>query len=153
MSTTNEKIVEVLNDLILVNSDRSTIYERAVKQVNEEDTDVLKLFKSIAADSRRYLYELAGHIDPSGQELFKNIPLTNGRIYAVWVNAKTNFKVSEKQGLLVSSGICESAIEKTYDEALMEELPEEIKQVINEQKNDIKRYRDKIKNLHEMQQV
>ena len=153
MSTANEKIVEVLNDLILINSDRSTAYEKAMKQAAGDDADVIRLFKNMAANSRKYLYELAGHIDPSGQELFKNIPFTNGKSYAVWANARTNFKINDRQALLASSGICEVAIEKAYDEALKEEIPEEIKQVIAQQKNELKKNREKIKRLHAMQQT
>ena len=153
MDKTGEKTIEVLNDLILINSDRSTAYEKAMRQIGSIDVELFQTFKTFAAESHKYLYELAGHLDPSGQELLKGIPTTNGKIYAAWENAKTIFNEKDRQALLVSSEICEKAIQKAYDEALNVEIPEEIKQIIAEQRNDLGKAFDRISKLHEVQQA
>jgi len=148
-----EITIEVLNDLILINSDRTTIYEKLMKQIISDDPELGQIFKTIAADSRKYLYELAGHLDPSGQEFLKAIPPSSGKIYQVWASEKRVLTGKDRQALLDSCERCEKAIDNAYSEAMKQEITEEVRHVIAEQKNSLKKVYDRIKNLHQMQHI
>ena len=151
MGSTIEKTIEILNDLILINSDRSTAYEKAMKLIAVEDSELAQIFKTMASDSRKYLYELAGHLDPSGQEFLKVIPPTSGRVYQKWTGEKNSFIGKDRYSLLSSSELEEKAIENAYNEVMKEELPEEIKNIIAEQKNNLQKSYDRIRSMQQMQ--
>ncbi len=55
---TNEKDVDVLNDLIRINNDRVAGYEKAAKQTEIIDADLRGIFTSMAAESQTYVNEL-----------------------------------------------------------------------------------------------
>lgn len=150
---TIERTLEILNDLILINSDRSTAYEKAMKQIISDDPELGQFFKTMAADSRNYLYELAGHLDPSGQEFIKVIPPTSGRIYQAWSNEKKNFNGKDRMALLDFCDTMEKALEKAYDEAIREEITKDVRQVIEEQKKILQRSYGRIKELQQVQHI
>lgn len=153
MDTMEERTISVLNDLILINSERSTAYEKAMKQIVTDDPGLAQVFKVIAADSRKYLYELAGQLDPSGQEFIKVIPPASGQLYQEWVNEKRIFPGKDRQALLDSCEFGETAISKAYEEALRQEITGEVKRLIAEQKNDLCKAHDKIRELQQLQHV
>ena len=153
MDTTVERTIAILNDLILINSDRSTAYEKAMKQTVTEDPELAKVFKTMAADSRKYLYELAGHLDPSGQEFLKVIPPTSGRIYQEWSNERKKIVGKDRETVVASSKEGEKAIGRAYDEAMKEAISDEVKQVIAEQKNNLRKALDRINSLQQVQPV
>ena len=52
--TTSQETVEILNDLIEINNDRIVGYEKAIKELKQdEDTDLRGLFLSMIDESRR----------------------------------------------------------------------------------------------------
>ena len=52
METTNETI-EILQDLVKINSDRIAGYEHALKELKDEDGDLRTLFEGMIDESRR----------------------------------------------------------------------------------------------------
>ena len=49
---------EVLNDLIMINNDRITGYERAIKELEGKDNDLKMLFLSMIDESRQLIMTL-----------------------------------------------------------------------------------------------
>ncbi len=58
MTTTNDKLVEVLNDLIEINNDRVVGYEKAADETKSLDVDLQAIFTKMAAESKKYAAEL-----------------------------------------------------------------------------------------------
>jgi uncharacterized protein (TIGR02284 family) len=152
MKTTNEKTAEVLNDLIQINNDRITGYERAAKETDNSDVDLRTLFQSLAAESRRYVNELSQHVTRKGQEPADGTTLS-GKIYRAWMDVKATFSGKDRKAILASCEFGEDAAQKAYDEALKTdaELPTEIRQLIAEQKSSLKKSHDKVKRLRDIQ--
>lgn len=50
---TNEKVNEILNDLIRINHDRAERYEKIIGQLPDSDTDLKYLFKQFIFDSEQ----------------------------------------------------------------------------------------------------
>ena len=63
---TNEKLVEVLNDLIEINNDRAKGYEKATEEIRDLDVDLQAIFQSMANDSRKYAGELIDEVNKLG---------------------------------------------------------------------------------------
>ncbi|HEY8388355.1 MAG TPA: PA2169 family four-helix-bundle protein [Parasegetibacter sp.] len=146
----NEKLLEVLNDLIRINNDRVSGYQKAIDEAKDIDIDLKAIFSRMQEESLGYASELSNEVLRLGGE-----PATgttaSGKIYRAWMDVKNVFTGKDRQALLNSCEFGEDAAQKAYDSALSSdaEMPTEIRQLIADQKsslltshNLIKKYRD-----------
>lgn len=148
--TTNEKLVDVLNDLILINNDRIEGYEKAITNVEAGDVDLKAAFNKLADQSRGYKSELANIVTGLGGEVSTGTT-NSGKLYRVWMDIKDAFSVNDRQSALEACEGGEDAALKAYKEALASdaEMTSEVRQVITSQQSEIqvahnviKKYRD-----------
>jgi uncharacterized protein (TIGR02284 family) len=149
-TTINEKSAEVLNDLIQINNDRVAGYERAAKEANAKDLDLISLFNDMAAESRQYLSELRRYVQTTGEEPAEGTTFS-GKIYRVWMDVKATFTGKDRKAILASCEFGEDAAQKAYEMALDEDLSPEIRQLVVDQKASLRRSHDRIKRLRDMQ--
>ncbi|MEO6729576.1 MAG: PA2169 family four-helix-bundle protein [Ferruginibacter sp.] len=146
MTNTNEKLVEVLNDLIEINNDRVTGYEKAAEDTRDIDVDLQAIFHSMANDSRKYAAELTSEVSKFGGE-----PATgstnSGKIYRVWMDVKATFSGHDRQSVLESCEFGEDAAQKAYKAALASdaEIDASTRQLITDQQASLKTAHDLIK--------
>lgn len=146
MSTTNDKLVEVLNDLIEINNDRINGYEKAVENTKEIDIDLQAIFKKMADLSRKNKSELIACVTKLGGE--PSTGTTNaGKIYRVWMDVKATFTGHDRHSVLEACEYGEDAAQKAYKEALESdaEMDAETRQLITSQKASLKSDHDLIK--------
>jgi uncharacterized protein (TIGR02284 family) len=150
---TNEKLIEVLNDLVKINNDRITGYEKATEEAGSNDIDLKSIFTKLANDSRSNIRELSNQIEKCGGEASRETTVP-GKIYRAWMDVKAAFSGSDRKTILSSCEYGEDAAQKAYESALSSdaEIDAESRQLIMSQKsslkeshNMIKKYRD----LHE----
>ena len=148
---TNTKLVEVLNDLIEINNDRVTGYEKAVEETKDLDVDLQAIFHSMANDSRKYAAELTQEINKLGGKADTDATTNSGKIYRIWMDVKATFTGHSRQAVLENCEFGEDAAQKAYTEALASdaEMGSDVRQLITEQQaslkvahNLIKKYRD-----------
>jgi uncharacterized protein (TIGR02284 family) len=149
----NENVIEVLNDLIRINNDRTAGYTRAAEDSKNVDVDLRTLFNHMADESREYAIELTSHVARLGGEPATGTT-TSGKIYRAWMSVKDMFTGKDRHALLASCEYGEDAAQRAYEDALASDanLSTEIRQVIAEQKAALKNSHDKIKeyrDLHE----
>src|SRR6266446_2827625 len=95
----NDKLTEVLNDLIKINNDRVAGYEKAADKIKTVDVDLQAVFHKMAGESRRYAAELTQEIKKLGGDPEKGT--TNmGKIYRIWMDIKANFSGKDRQAIL-----------------------------------------------------
>lgn len=147
---TNEKLVEVLNDLIAINNDRVKGYEKAIEETKDLDLDLQAMFQGMANDSRQYVTELTQEVGKLGGESTTNTT-ASGKIYRVWMDVKATFTGHGRESILESCEFGEDAAQKAYTSALSSdtEMPADVRQVVTSQQaslqtahNLIKKYRD-----------
>lgn len=150
--TLNEKTASVLNDLVRINRDRVAGYERASKETNSKDADLRALFDELASDSRRYISELSRFVMEAGKEPAEDTTIS-GKIYRAWMDVKATFTGSDRKAILASCEFGEDAAQKAYDTALESdaELDPEVRQVIMDQKQNLKRGHDLMKRMRDTQ--
>jgi uncharacterized protein (TIGR02284 family) len=148
--STNENLIEVLNDLIRINNDRIDGYEKAIKETDEIDVDLQGLFQKMANESREYVSELTSEVASLGGEVATGTT-SSGKIYRVWMDIKATFSGHDRQSVLESCEYGEDAAQEAYDDALASdaEIPVAVRQIITDQKASllsshdlIKKYRD-----------
>lgn len=150
--TVNEKTAEILNDLIEINNDRVRGYEKASKETESRDADLRSLFDNMAASSRKYVKELSSYVRQTGEAPAEGTTV-RGKIYRTWMDVKATFSGSDRKAILASCEYGEDAAQRAYESALSSdtEIPAELRQLIMDQKTNLKRDHDQIKAMRDAQ--
>jgi uncharacterized protein (TIGR02284 family) len=147
----NENLIEVLNDLIRINNDRTAGYQRASDEARDIDVDLQAMFNRMADESRQYATELTAEVGRLGGD-----PATgttaSGKIYRAWMDVKATFTGKDRKAILASCEYGEDAAQRAYEDALSSdaELPVNIRQVITNQKAALRTSHDMVKKYRDM---
>lgn len=156
----NEKLVEVLNDLIRINNDRIEGYTKATEELSQPGYDNARpMFLERTNESGVFVNELSSAVMRLGGEPAENTT-TSGKLYRTWIDLKTSFTGGTAKSVFELCEFGEDAALKAYDEALDEDVawPDELynmlirqRQMIRESHDAIKRYRDQLKAAERVQ--
>lgn len=147
----NERLVDVLNDLIQINNDRVTGYEKAAKETKDIDVDLQGLFHKMADESRKYKTELTHEVTRLGGKPAEG-RTGRGTIYQVWMDVKATFAGNDRQSALEACEYGEDAAQKAYRDALASdvEIDADTRQLITSQQQSLKTSHDIIKKYRDM---
>src|ERR1700761_7858200 len=135
--TTLEKSTEVLNDLIEINNDRVAGFEKAMADIKDENSDLKSLFQEYAGQSRQFSQELTALVTSEGGEAETGTSASGG-LHRVWIDVKSIFGASDREGILNEAERGEDAIKKAYQDALSEgELSGDVQSTISNQAQQI----------------
>lgn len=150
----NEKLTDVLNDLIRINNDRVAGYEKAADEVSNYDADLVAMFKNMADDSREYAAELSKQVRMLGEEPVEGTT-GSGKIYRIWMDVKATFAGKDRQSILSSCEYGEDAAQDAYQSALESDaaMNPEIRQMITGQKENLKMAHDIVKKYRDLHDV
>ena len=150
----NEQLTETLNDLVRINNDRITGYEKASDETKDSDVDLQVTFNKMADESRTYVKELNEKLMSLGGEPSSDTT-TAGKIYRVWMDVKNTFTGADRESILDSCEFGEDAAQKAYNEALETdaEMDADTRQLIMKQKNSLKSSHDIIKKYRDLHEV
>lgn len=139
------KNAQALYDLIQINIDRIAEYEKAAVQTVVED--VRSFFEMMAEQSNKFANELMKILRLEGDEPSEGKTL-HGKIYKNWMDIKAIFNpLTKTKSLLSSCERGEVAAQNCYLVALKEDMPADIKDVIEYQKTNLREAYIKIKDL------
>ena len=143
---TTEKIVETLNDLILINNDRINGYERAASEIKDTfDAEIKSIFYQMSEESRGYKDSLSEAVIRTGGSPATDETTVSGKIYRAWMDVKATFSGDDVLAALQSCEFGEDAAQKAYKEALKENLPPGIASLVQSQQQSLRASHDKIK--------
>jgi len=150
----NERAIEVLNDLIRINNDRIEGYEKAVNKTNETDLDLTAVFTQMAQESRKYANELTAQVRRLGGDPASGTT-ASGKIYRAWMDVKSGISRSERKSVLEECEYGEDAAQKAYEKALDSDndLPPDVRSLIQEEKRNLKNSHDTIRNYRDRQRA
>ena len=149
----NQKSAEVLNDLIQINNDRITGYEKAIKELKNEDDDLKSLFMAFIDQSRNLRNALGTEAETLGADMEEGTT-SSGKIYRAWMDVKAMFTGRDRQTILNNCEFGEDAAQKAYKEALKtENLPAYLFALIERQKQQLKDSHDEVKALRDQEKL
>jgi uncharacterized protein (TIGR02284 family) len=150
----NKEVVEVLNDLIRINNDRTAGYTRAAEDTKKVDVDLRTIFERLADESRQNAIELTAQVGRLGGEPATGTT-TSGKIYRAWMNVKDMFTGKDRHALLASCEYGEDAAQRAYEDALTSDapLPTDVRQLITSQKASLRNAHDMIKKYRDLHEV
>lgn len=145
----NKKVIEVLNDLIQINNDRITGYERALKELKDESSDLRVLFEGYIDQSRNIRNQLGTEVQALHGKMDDGTT-ASGKIYRAWMDVKAVFTGKDRQTVLENCEFGEDAAQKAYKSALNTEgLPGYLLQLISKQQEELKGAHDEVKALRD----
>jgi uncharacterized protein (TIGR02284 family) len=152
----NEKNVEILNDLIKINNDRITGYQKAIENTDTLEAELKTLYARMVEESYEYNRELSEQVVKLGGE-----PATEstapGKLYHAWMDVKATFSGHDNKSTLAACEFGEDAAQKAYAKALEKDsaLPADTYDLIARQKSLlrgshdlVKQYRDQYSEIH-----
>lgn len=140
---------EILNDLIQINNDRITGYEKAIGELASEDNDLRILFSEMIRQSHQHKATLTQEVQVLGVPA-EDGTTTSGKIYRAWMDVKAIFTGHDRKTVLDNCEFGEDAAQKAYKMALATEgLSAHLSSIISEQKADLRNSHDKIKALRD----
>ncbi|MCE3296097.1 MAG: hypothetical protein K0R65_1811 [Crocinitomicaceae bacterium] len=148
----NEKAIEVLNSLVVINNDRIEGYERAYKETDE--ADLKTLFSKMSSTSQKCKSELIAEVRKLGGEPEEGTT-TSGKFYRIWMDVKAALTGKDRKAILSSCEFGEDFAVKTYQEALEHagEISPELHNMISNQYSAIKADHDAVKSLRDALKV
>ena len=146
---TAKETAGVLEDLIKINNDRIEGYEKALKDLKAEDSDLRMIFLKAIDQSRSIRVRLGTEL----QTLGSDIPMTtsgSGSIHRAWLEVKATFTGHGRHAILASCEFGEDAAQKAYESALSSEhLPEYLTSLVLEEKEELRSVHNEIKALRD----
>lgn len=140
---------EILNDLIQINNDRVTGYEKAIEELAEQDSDLKTLFAQMIRQSNQHKATLTQEVQVLGVSA-ETGTTTSGKIYRAWMDVKAIFSGHDRETVLNNCEFGEDAAQKAYKTALETEgLSASLRSIITEQKADLRTSHDQIKALRD----
>lgn len=149
----NQKLVEVLNDLLRINNDRVAGYEKAYKEAKTLDVDLQAIFERMANQSRNYVAELADEVRRLGAE-----PATgttaSGKIYRTWMDVMATFTGNDRHALLSACEYGEDAAQRAYESALASDafIEPSTRKLITEEQSALRTSHDLIKKYRDVKE-
>jgi uncharacterized protein (TIGR02284 family) len=138
----HKKILHVLDDLIRIDIDRITGYEKAAGVVLPEasgqsapfPSDFREVFYRLATESRSYVNELHAQVIRLGGSPVTQSTIT-GKIYLYWLGGKHRFEGPDIISILIACRESEEAVQQAYRQALdeYEDLPPNIHDLVENQ--------------------
>src|ERR1700712_285216 len=117
---TKEITVDTLNDLVLINNDRITGYERALAELDEQDADLNPVFTNYIKQSQQCKMELGTEIQSYGEDM-ETGSTTSGKLYRAWMDVKAIFTGHDRKAVLENCHAGEHAAQAAYESALEDE--------------------------------
>jgi len=144
----NEKIVDVLNNLVQINNDRIEGYERAARE--SDDSDLKTLFNQMAEKSHMLKSQLSSEIVKRGGKPTEGTT-ASGKVFRVWMDFKAALTGKDRKAILSSCEFGEDAAQHEYESALKsaEKLPPDIVTLIMDQKGKLREDHDHVKTLRD----
>lgn len=145
----NEKIIEALNSLIVINNDRIEGYKTANEETNE--TDLKMLFSDLmqtSVECRKELVAEVKKLDGTPDEGTR----TTGKFFRVWMDVKAALTGNDRKSILDSCEYGEDAALKTYKNVLSdnhEDINWKQQEMLNKQYALLKADHDKVKQLRD----
>ena len=143
-----EKIIDVLNDLIKINNDRTEGYENAANNLDSDEASLKTLFYQLSEESRENKARLMNEINSLGGEPDNDQTTTRGKIFRTWMDARITFSGNDTNATLALCEFGEDAAQRAYSTAVEEssDFPAYIRELILRQQEVLKMSHNLIKN-------
>ena len=141
----SKEVIEVLNDLVMVNNDRISGYQHAIKELKQGNEDLKLQFDHMIIGSQQIKSDLAHEIQVLSGDV-ENGTTGMGKIYRAWMDVKAIFTGESRQAILGNCEMGEDEIQKAYKKALdTERLPAFLRDLLTRQQTLLREAHNEIR--------
>jgi uncharacterized protein (TIGR02284 family) len=143
----NDKTIDVLNTLVVINNDRIEGYQTASE--NTVETDLKNMFSKFAKTSQKCRHELISEIEKSGGKA-EDGTRVSGKFFRAWMDVKSALTGKDRKAVLNSCEQGEGKAIETYSNALNDKsvhLSPHLQTMIKTQYELIKTDKGKIRSM------
>ena len=149
------KTIEVLQDLIRINNERTTGYQKAIYLTEHLDLTIRDIFEVSISDGKKYSNQLLQRFKQIDSPA-KNYFYVPGKIYSAWNDLKVEFAYTNQRAIISSFLYNEEIALYAYKASISKEagIDDEVIQLLEEQSDGLKEnyeqlksYRKRINNL------
>jgi uncharacterized protein (TIGR02284 family) len=145
-----EHQISALNDLIKINNDRITGYQKAIDST--EDQELKELFGNYIEDSKKHITELIEHLHVLGGNPASGTTLA-GKFYHTWIDVKAKFAKKDNASILSDCEYGEDVANTAYRNALDDKeliwKDDKVVTILSRQLKELKSAHDNIKALRD----
>jgi len=142
--------ISALNDLIKINNDRITGYQKAIE--GTDDISLKSVFEGYADQSKGYVNQLNDYIHLLGGQPTDGTTLS-GKFYYAWMDVKSAFTKKDNHSILsdceYGEDIAKGAYRKALDDKELIWEDEKVLALLNNHMNGLKIAHDAIKALRD----
>lgn len=145
----NDKAIDVLNTLIVINNDRIEGYETAFEDT--EHADLKALFPQFQQTSQKCKMELVNEVNRLGGTPDEGTRLS-GKVYRMWMDIKAALTNHDRKSVIDWCEYGEDVADRTYQEALNEnhdDLTDEQEEMLKAQHLALKADYDKVRTMRD----
>jgi uncharacterized protein (TIGR02284 family) len=146
LKMTNDEIASTLNGLIEISRDGAEGFETCADDINDEA--LKNYFHNRAESCRKAVQELSAEVRRRGGNPDTSGTVT-GSIHRAWVDLKAKVTSRDNQAVLEECERGEAAAVAAYENALREELPGELRALLELQCEGAKRNHDRVRQLRD----
>lgn len=149
MRTTTEKCDKALRELIIINHDRSEGYTHAAAEAR--DSDLKTIFAKLSNESKVFANQLKDFMGDWNLVPEEEKTKITGKLYRVWMDMKLALTDNNRKTALSACEFGEDIALKTYDAILAdtEEIPDDVVQIIKNQRMTMQEGHDMIRSLRD----
>jgi len=141
-----KKIMSVVNELIETSRDGEKGFTKSAEEVKEPQIKSLFLKRArncstSATELEEKLRALGGKVEEGGS--------VSGALHRGWVNVKASVTGHDTAAILAETERGEDYAKKVYGEALKEELPSDLRQIIERQYQGVISNHNEVRNLRD----
>ena len=142
-----KEILSSIDDLIQTLKDGQEGYKQAAEGV--KDLQLKSLFNEYSSQRARFATELQSEARNLGEWQPEESGSAAGAVHRAWINLKSAVTSGDDHAVLAECERGEDSAVEQYNEALNEDLPGPLREMVSRQYSEIKNAHDRIRNLRD----
>lgn len=142
-----KEIISTLNNLIETLKDGQEGFKQSASGV--DDPQLKTIFDSLSLQRSKFAGELQSEVVKLGDAEPEDSSSATGAMHRTWINIKSAVTNRDRHAILAEAERGEDSAVDAYKDALEEDLPAPIKDIVTRQAAEVKSAHDKIRNLRD----
>lgn len=144
MATTNEKVISILNDLVETCRDGEEGFHAAAEGI--QDAELKALLEGYSEQRSQFAADLRGEVVRLGGDA-ENRGSLAGAVHRGWMNIRSAVTGKDEDAVISECERGEDMAVRSYQEALNQDLPDDVRMLIQNQYTQVKEAHDNIRAL------
>jgi uncharacterized protein (TIGR02284 family) len=142
-----QEIISTLNNLIETLKDGQEGFKQSASGV--DDAQLKTIFDTYSLQRSKFAGELQSEVVKLGEPEPEDSSSATGAMHRTWINIKSAVTNRDRHAILAEAERGEDSAVEAYKDALEEDLPAPIKEIVTRQAAEVKTAHDKIRNLRD----